>query len=224
MHPQIRDGSYRARRDRSQEGLEACGGARPRHRRRGRPASRAWLAAALATVWLGSGACSTAPKPAARKGTASAAQTSSAAQTPSAAQTSSAAAATESAGGCAGLTPEQASSILNVPPTDVEGPKSYGEFSCVYRSRSHPYTGITFNVYVESSPAVAIRKMEADEEGLAFLSSIDTLSGLGDEAWLAPDSRAHRLVLRKGATWVDIVAPGDSASQMRIARIVLAHL
>lgn len=141
-----------------------------------------------------------------------------------AASASPAAAATETSQGCAGLTAEQAAAILGLAPADLVGPQHLETFTCRFHGRSDPFKTLSFNAYTESSAAEAARKMDSEEEGFAFLSKIDTLQDLGDEAWRAPDSRARRLVFRKGATWVDIVTPGDSAAQVRIARIVLAHL
>lgn len=128
------------------------------------------------------------------------------------------------AGPCGGLGAAQAASILHIAPADVAGPQHLSTFSCVYRSSQDFYTSLTFNVYVEPSAAQARRKLAALKDGLANLSPIVAVDHLGDEAWRAPDSRVRRLLMRKGNVWLDVVTPGDEASQLRVARIVLANL
>jgi hypothetical protein len=132
--------------------------------------------------------------------------------------------AVDTAGPCGGLTPVQAASILHVPPADAAGPQHLSTFSCVYRSRKDFYTSLTFNVYVEASADQARRKLAALKDGLADLSPIVAVDHLGDEAWRAPDSRVRRLLVRKDNVWLDVVTPGDEASQRKVARIVLAHI
>ena len=174
------------------------------------------LDALLVAASLALGACHGPPKAAEQ----SAAPSGQAASAPA----ENAAAGKAPADGCAGLTREQAASILGLAPTDLVGPAHLETFTCRFHGKSDPYTTLSFNVYVEASEAEAERKMDEQEDGFTFLSSIDTLPGLGDMAWRAPDSRVRRLMVRKGATWVDIVTPGDSAAQVRIAHIVLGHL
>lgn len=127
-------------------------------------------------------------------------------------------------GPCGGLTVAQAAAILHIPVADVKGPQHFSTFSCVYRSRKDFYTSMTFNVYVEPSAAQAQRKLDAVKDGLAYLSPIDPVDHLGDGAWRAPDSRVRRLLMRKGNVWLDVVTPGDQASQVRIAEIVSANV
>ena len=127
-------------------------------------------------------------------------------------------------GPCGGLGVAQAASILHIPPTDVSGPQHLSSFTCIYRSRKDFYTSLTYNVYVEPSAGQAARKLEALKEGLADLSPIQAVDHLGDEAWRAPDPRVRRLLMRKGNVWLDVVTPGDQASQVAVAKIVLAHL
>ncbi|MEJ2345198.1 MAG: hypothetical protein P8076_05285 [Gammaproteobacteria bacterium] len=125
---------------------------------------------------------------------------------------------------CGGLKSAAAAAILNIPVGDVQGPQTSTVFSCLYRSKSHPFMTLTFNVYAEASDAAAQRALDNDKQGLAVLSPITPLARLGDEAYRAPDPRVRRLLMRKGRVWIDIVTPGDQASQQRIARIVLEHL
>ncbi len=145
-----------------------------------------------------------------------------AACSPSTSPGASAAAATT--GPCGGLTAAQAAAILHVPPADVAGPQHLSTFSCVYRSRQDFYTSLTYNVYVEPSAAQAVQELAAVRDGLANLSPIKAVDGLGDEAWRAPDSRVRRLLMRKDNVWLDVVTPGDEASQRKVASIVLAHI
>ena len=125
---------------------------------------------------------------------------------------------------CGGLTAADAASILKISSADVKGPLHFKEFSCVYRAKDDFYKNVSFNVYPEGSAAQAAHKLEADKEGLAFLSPIKAVDKLGDEAYRAPDSRVKRLLMRKGRVWLDVTTPGDEASQRRIAQIVLKHL
>lgn len=125
---------------------------------------------------------------------------------------------------CGGLKPGAAAAILNVPVGDVQGPQTSTVFSCIYRSKSHPFVTLTFNVYAQASDAAARRALDNDKQGLAVLSPITPLVRLGDEAYRAPDPRVRRLLMRKGRFWIDVVTPGDQGSQQRIARIVLEHL
>jgi len=125
---------------------------------------------------------------------------------------------------CGGLSAADAASILKIAPADVKGPLHFKEFSCVYRAKDDFYKSISFNVYPQASAAEAAQKLEADKEGLAFLSPIKALDKLGDEAYRAPDSRVRRLLVRKGQVWIDVTTPGDETSQRRIAQIVLKHL
>lgn len=184
---------------------------------RGRPGGAGLAPILLVVVSLDLGACQGKPKTPGQASPPSSGEASSAPATKTAASNT-------PADGCAGLTREQAASILGLAPGDLVGPEHLQTFTCRFHGRSDPYTTLTFNVYTESSAAEAASKMGEQEEGFTFLSSIDTLPGLGDLAWRAPDSRVRRLMVRKGATWVDIVTPGDSAAQVRIARIVLGHI
>lgn len=125
---------------------------------------------------------------------------------------------------CGGLTVAQAAVILKIPVADVVGPHTSKAFSCEYHSKADFYSRITFNVYPEASAAVAAQKLQSTREGLAFLSPIKPVPNLGDEAYRAPDPRAGRLLMRKGSIWLDVVTPGDEASQLQIAQIVVKHL
>ncbi|MEJ2760521.1 MAG: hypothetical protein P8126_02985 [Gammaproteobacteria bacterium] len=142
----------------------------------------------------------------------------------SSADTPAAASSAETAGPCGGITASQAASILKIAPADVAGPQHLSTFSCVYRSRKDFYTSMTFNVYVEPSATQAHRKLNTQMEGLGNLSKIVAVDHLGDEAWRAPDPRVGRLMARKDNVWLDVVTPSDAVSQVRIARIVLAHV
>lgn len=128
------------------------------------------------------------------------------------------------AGPCGGLDAAQAATILHRAPGALSGPRHLASFTCVYRARDDFYTSLTFNVYVEPSAAQAARKLAAVKDGLAGLSPLRAVGRLGDEAWRAPDPRVRRLLMRKGNVWLDVVTPGDEASQVAVARIVLAHL
>jgi len=125
---------------------------------------------------------------------------------------------------CGGVKPEDAASILKVPLADIDGPKTLKTFTCYYHSKRHPYTTLSFNLYAEASAAKAVHDLDSIKEGLAFLSTIKAVKNLGDEAYRAPDSRARRLLMRKGRYLLDVTTPGDAAAQLRITRIVLAHL
>ncbi len=127
-------------------------------------------------------------------------------------------------GPCGGLTAADAAAILQVPVADVAGPQHLSTFSCVYRSRQDFYKSLTFNVYVEQSAAEAGKKLDAVKGDLAVLSPVGAVKNLGDEAWRAPDPRVQRLLMRKGAIWIDVVTPGDEVSQKKIVQIVLMHL
>lgn len=125
---------------------------------------------------------------------------------------------------CGGVTPAQAASILHISANDIVGPAHLDTFSCSYHSGRKTYTSLDFNLCVTPSSAMAANKLDAMKENLGFLSSAVTVPDLGDEAWYFPDPRVRRLLMRKDAVWLDVTTPGDKASQLQIARIVLTHL
>jgi len=127
-------------------------------------------------------------------------------------------------GPCGGLTLEQAAAIMHLAPADVKGPLHQQEITCLYRSRKNFYDQLFFSVYVEPSAMVAAKKLNNWKEGMAFLSPVKAVDGLGDEAWYFPDHRVRRLIMRKGNVILEETAPHDKASQIQIAKIVLAHI
>ncbi len=131
---------------------------------------------------------------------------------------------TSSVDPCGGVSPAQAASILQIPSADVVGPTHFKTFSCSYHSDKNSFASLNFNLYATPSAAAAGSRLNAIKENLGFLSPSVAVADLGDEAWYFPDSRARRLLMRKGSVWLDVTTPGDKASQIRIARIVAENL
>lgn len=166
------------------------------------------LALAAVTAYLLCAGCSSSQSP----------------QAPSSKQTARTIAPIPSVDPCGGVSPAQAASILQIPLADVVGPAHLKTFSCSYHSDKNSFASLDFNVYAAHSADAAGSKLKAMKEDLGFLSPSLAVAGLGDEAWYFPDSRARRLLVRKGTVWLDVTTPGDKASQMRIARIVVKNL
>lgn len=128
-------------------------------------------------------------------------------------------------GPCGGITLAQAAVILHLAPADVNGPLPQQENNaCVYRSRKVFWKQVFFTIYVEPSSAVAKQKLENWKEGFAVLSPVNAVDGLGDEAWHFPDHRVGRLLMRKDNVVLDVLQPHDKATQIQMAKIVLAHI
>jgi hypothetical protein len=134
------------------------------------------------------------------------------------------AAAGPAVGPCGGVKAADAAAILHIPASDVDGPHTSKVFSCLFRSRKDAFTTLSFNVYTADTPAAAAQDLASEKDGFTFLSKIQPLANLGDEAYRAPDPRVGRLLMRKGRVWLDVITPGDEASQRKVAEIVLAHL
>ena len=134
------------------------------------------------------------------------------------------AAAGPAVGLCGGLKAADAAAILHIPASDVDGPHTSKVSGCLYWSRKDVFTRLNFNIYTADTPAAAAQKMASEKDGFTFLSRIQPLDNLGDEAWRAPDPRVRRLLMRKGRVWLDVVTPGDEAAQRKVAEIVLEHL
>jgi len=134
------------------------------------------------------------------------------------------AAAGPTVGPCGGVKAADAAAILQIPASDVDGPHTSKVFSCLYRSSKDAFTRLSFNVYTADTPAAAAQALASERDGFKFLSGIQPLDNLGDEAYRAPDPRVRRLLVRKGRVWLDVVTPGDEAAQRKVAKIVLEHL
>jgi hypothetical protein len=134
------------------------------------------------------------------------------------------AAAGPTVGPCGGVKAADAAAILHIPASDVDGPHTSKVFSCLYRSRKDAFTTLSFNVHTADTPAAAAQQLASEKDGFTYLSKIQPLDNLGDEAWRAPDPRVRRLLVRKGRVWLDVVTPGDEAAQRKVAQIVLEHV
>lgn len=133
-------------------------------------------------------------------------------------------AAGPSVGPCGGVKAADAAAILHIPAADVDGPHSNKVFSCLFRSRKDAFTTLSFNVHTAATAPAAARQLESERDGFKFLSKIQPLKDLGDEAYRAPDPRVGRLLMRKGRVWLDVVTPSSEAAQRKVAQIVLEHL
>lgn len=126
---------------------------------------------------------------------------------------------------CGGMTEEIAGEILGVSPAELK--KSAGfeaPVTCRIQSKSNFLIGMSYALYIEESPEKAAEELNKIKEGLAFLSEIEAMEDLGDEAFWAGNKRARRLVARKGNVLIDVMRPGDPAVQKRIVRLVFENM
>ena len=95
-------------------------------------------------------------------------------------------------------------------------PCSYG-----YRSKSDFLKSISYTVYDFSRPEKARSVFETMKGNFKTVAKVETVQGLGDEAFWVNDKRFHRLVSLKGGVMVDVLRPKKLELQKRVIQLLL---
>lgn len=126
---------------------------------------------------------------------------------------------------CGGMTEDLAGEMLGVSAAELKKSADFkAPVTCRIQSKSNFLIGMSYSIYIEESPEKAAKELNKIKEGLAFLSEIEAMEGLGDEAFWAGNKRARRLVARKGNVLIDVMRPDDLAVQKRIVRLVFENM
>lgn len=126
---------------------------------------------------------------------------------------------------CGGLTIESAAEVLAIEAEDVfERADPENAPSCSFASRSDPSKVVAYSVNTLASDADAQRFLESMTDALGRISAVETVDGLGDEAFRAPWASARRLLARKGHTVVDLIEPTDPNLQQQAMAAIVAGL
>lgn len=120
---------------------------------------------------------------------------------------------------CGGMTKEKAASILGIPAEELEYNFSDQMHTCSFRKGWRH--SINYALYEEKNAEAAKRSMNEVATGLQVLVKCSKVDGIGDAAISCHGERAKRLLVRKGATWVDIITPADIKQKKQVARTVL---
>lgn len=124
---------------------------------------------------------------------------------------------------CLNFTAQKAAGLLDVPEEDlavIRGDSLMPNL-CAFRSKSNFLKQLSFSAYQEASPETAQRELEKLKQGFTFLSEIEAVAGLGDEAFWAGNDRLKRMVARKGPLLIDVLNPKDFEQQKRLLQILL---
>jgi len=126
---------------------------------------------------------------------------------------------------CDAISVAQAAEILGTAATDLKVETSdLLPDRCAIRSKTNLLKTLSFSIYREKTPADASASLRKMAENFSFLSKIEPISGLGDEAIYAGDDRLKRLVLRSGPFLIDIRRPRDRLGEEKIARILITGI
>jgi hypothetical protein len=122
---------------------------------------------------------------------------------------------------CAGLSSDAAAELLGVEADTLTRTASFSAgISCAFVDRSDPANALGFSVKVLASEAAAERLLDAMIGGLETISKIETVAGIGEAAYRAPDPAARRFLFRQGRVLVDVVEPADPELQRRVAAAI----
>lgn len=120
---------------------------------------------------------------------------------------------------CGGMTEAAAADILGVAAQDIR--YSYSDMLRMCSFQAGIGKSVSYAVYVESDAETAAAEMAVVADGLQFLVACEPAADVGDEGIYCSGDRADRLLVRKGAVWVDIHAPAGLDAKKRVALSVL---
>lgn len=120
---------------------------------------------------------------------------------------------------CGAMTIERAAKILGVPAEELRHQASEQMKTCSFSKDIR--TMISFALYQENDADSAVRSMQKLGSNLQILVNCTKFEGLGDDAVSCDGERAKRLLVRQGATWVDVLSPRDPDQKIEVARMVL---
>lgn len=120
---------------------------------------------------------------------------------------------------CGSMTKDKAATILDVPAQELEYKYSEQLRTCSF-SKGWRHS-ISYVLYDEKSADNAIKEMEKVASGLQMLVECKQIEGAGEQAISCHGDRAKRLLVRQGATWVDVLTPGDLNQKLEVAKGVL---
>ena len=139
---------------------------------------------------------------------------------------------------CRALSDETAAAILDADPSalvraDMTIPVSPDDrrahlyrtppMSCGFRLKTDFAATIRYMVYQYSQPDKARQSFTTMRDNFAAAARVEDVPGLGEAAFLVPDSRFHRLVAVRDSRLVDVVAPRDPETQKKIIHLVLSR-
>ena len=120
---------------------------------------------------------------------------------------------------CGGMTKDVAAEILGVPAEQVEYSFSDQLNMCSYRVNL--IKSVNYAVYAEPNAVTAEAEMAKVVDGLTYLAACEPVAGIGDASFYCGGDRADRLLVRKGAVWIDVQTPSGLEAKKRVAEQVL---
>ncbi len=130
---------------------------------------------------------------------------------------------------CGGLTAADATAILSLSAAELEqeagrmtmeGAPS-NAYTCSYTARTDWTVSLAFALYVEPSAKAAAAQIEEGRQSMGAVSEVESLPGVGDEAYWFPGKMLERTLARKGAVWIDVLMPSDKDRQRQVAEAAL---
>lgn len=125
---------------------------------------------------------------------------------------------------CGGLGVERAADLLGVANEDVVEEVDPERGLCGFSSRSDPGKALAYSVTHLDGETEAARFFEGMTAALGKISPLEPVAGLGDAAVQAPGPKARRLLLRKGATVIDLFEPTDPELQRQAMAVIAGGL
>ncbi len=120
---------------------------------------------------------------------------------------------------CGAMTKEKAALILGCPASEIQSRSSAELHTCSFsKDLLH---SISYALYREKDADSAQKSMEDVAQGLQMLVSCEPVEGVYDAGFSCDGDRAKRLLVRKGANWVDVLAPADFEQKRKVAAAVL---
>ena len=120
---------------------------------------------------------------------------------------------------CGGMTQEKAALILGCSAGEVQFRSSAELHSCSFsKDLLH---SINYSLYREKNADAAQKSMEKVAQGLQMLVACQPVTEGFDAGFSCDGDRAKRLLLRKGANWVDVRSPTDIEQKRKVATAVL---
>jgi len=122
---------------------------------------------------------------------------------------------------CGGMTQDKAALILGCSASEVQFRSSAELHTCSFsKDLLH---SISYSLYREKDADTAQKSMEQVAQGLQILVSCQPVTGDFDAGFSCDGDRAKRLLIRKGANWVDVRSPADMEQKRKVATAVLAE-
>jgi len=122
---------------------------------------------------------------------------------------------------CGGMTQDKAALILGCSASEVRFRSSAELHSCSFsKDLLH---SINYSLYREKDADAAQKSMEKVAEGLQILVACQPVTEGFDAGFSCDGDRAKRLLVRKGANWVDVRSPAEMEQKREVATAVFAE-